>query len=426
MAKAAVAVSGLFSDSLIVLVWQAVRLISSYALIFALTRMLGPEGLARYANFIGLTSIAVPIFLLKPEAIVARARFHNDEQGYVAYAGSIVGYCAIGSLACFVAVILFRGPAEKMTGIEGWWLLLLAPYLLAYGVLYVASTILQLDGYMNRSAMTRGIEGLFRLLLGLGFVGAVGLGWGGSLLAVVGAVAGAAILSWYRLYQSGRLLPKLQFGRSLEYFHEGFPTVPLTLAMAGMQTIDRFSITSKIGLAEAGVYAFAAMLASAIWLLAFAFQQAWTPWIYKILTEPSPERMGQARTVFLVFLGGVALLGLGLVAVAIVGAPLFLSGEYQGLAAIIVPLTFASVFSSWRLPFESVFYYFKKTWWLSAFGFAGLAAAAAGIWMVIGPLGVVGVAWIMAGGQAAVFIATATFAVREVAAHARRSYGAQA
>lgn len=419
MPDPATGISRLFSDSLIVLFWQGVRLVSSYAFVLALAKMIDPEGIARYANFIGLTSIAVPIFLLKPEAIVARAKFFADDAGYMAYAGSVLGYCIVGSILCGTVLLMLLKPIETLTGIDGPWLLLLVPYLLTYGSLYVTSTIIQLDGDMPRSAATRGVEGLLRLMLGLLLVGPLGFGWYGALAAVVVGMAGAAALSWYFLARSQRSLPRPGLTRAVEYAREGAPTVPLTLAAAGLQTIDRFWITSAIGLAAAGVYAFGAMLATGIWLLAFAFQQAWTPWIYGMLADPTASRLREGALALGVFLAGTAVLGAALAVSVILGGPYVLSDEYAGLGSVMAPLCLAAVFSSWRLMFEAVFYYFRQTWWLSAFSVAGLSLSAGAIWLSIHEAGVVGVAWAMAGANAAIFLAAAGFAMRSVARHAR-------
>ena len=70
-----------------------------------------------------------------------------------------------------------------------------------------------------------------------------------------------------------------------DYLADGLPTVPMTLGMAAMQSVDRFSLTAVKGADIAGVYGFGAVLASSLWLLANAFQQAWMPWIFKLLAD---------------------------------------------------------------------------------------------------------------------------------------------
>lgn len=416
----------LASDSLTVGFWQVVRLVSSYLLMFVLAHFTSVEDVGRYANFLALTSVAVPLFLLKPEAMVARARFFNDEPAFVTYAGSVLGYCIVGCLACG-SLLLILGPlASETTGIDTVWLLLLVPYLLGYASLYVTSTMAQLDGAMSRSAVTRGLEGAFRLALGVILVILLEAGWKGALWSVIGGIVFAAAMSWFLLAGVRAAMPRPNLSRVFEYAREGLPTVPLTLGIAGLSAIDRFAITSRIGLAETGAYAFAAMLANGIWLLAFAFQQAWAPWLYGVLKEPTADRLDEARRAALLFAGIVVFLGAAVIGGTIILAPHFLGPEYAALPLLIVPLATAAVLSSLRLLFESGYYYFKQTWWLSAFALAGLALSAVGILVVIGPYGAIGVAWVMAGSNAAILAATAIFGSRELSAHLRQATGSAA
>lgn len=402
----------LATDSFKVLLWQSARLICSYGLLLVLYKTVSPSGIARYANFASLTALAVPIFLFKPEAAVARAYYVESEQGLPRYIGSILGTSVAGTAICAIIVLVFGRWIEPLTELTIPVMLLLVPYLLCYASLYVSSTLIQLGGEVGLSAALRGMDGVLRLGLGVLLVVWLDAGWAGAVFAMVASLLIVAQFAAFHLRRTGRAMPRPGFSRAMEYVREGFPTVPFTLGMAAFQAVDRFAITSEIGLEVAGVYAFTAMIVSGIWLFAFAFQQAWTPWFYSRFPIENRELFVEIVRAMGLFFAGIAALTVAVILSVRFASQYLLDVQYVDSGKLVIPLAVTMMLSSFRLVVEPVFYFYLKSWLLSFSTLIGLLVSIILIFNWIGPNGAFGVGWAMASGQLVVLILSCIFAAR--------------
>ena len=126
------------------------------------------------------------------------------------------------------------------------------------------------------------------------------------------------------------------------------------------------------------------------------------PWIFKLLADRHDGKNRQFWIAFLAFFAGMSVATVGLVVVTMLAAKFYLRSSYDDLYFLILPLSLTAFATSIRLPFDSLFYYYRKSWWLSAFICAGLCVASLGCWLMIVPYGALGVAWSMFGGTIAV------------------------
>lgn len=405
--------AGLAKDSVIMMAWQCIRLVTSYGFLWLLYKQLSPAEIAPYSNFLTLTALAVPIFLLKPEALIGRAFFNKAEVEFDVYAGSVIGVILLGSAAAGIAILVLAERLETLTGVPWIPLLLLVPYLLGYGFLYVSSTIIQLDGRPQTFAALRGIEGAMRLGIGAVLVW-LGLGWIGPLIALTLATAMTALLSELvmRRFTGRKIFLNLRYAKV--YLSEGAPTVPMTLAVAVLQAADRFAVTAFLGLAAAGVYGVASIIAGGIWILANSFQQVWMPWLFSMLSNPSANALAKARTAIIAFSCLMCTIAACAAVSVTVASDGWIDPRYSEMVNFIWPLTLAYLALSLRLVFDNVFYFYREVWSLALIlGFAALITCLLA-WNFTSSYGFAGAAWSFAAGAFFSLFVSATLAFRIV------------
>ena len=118
---------------------------------------------------------------------------------------------------------------------------------------------------------------------GIVAAGPLGLGVGGLIAAHVGVAAliGVAGLWIARDAWSWRIEPEV-ISRLLRF---GVPLIPAGVALWTVAYVDRFLLIEMRGPAEAGIYAMANRLASALLIVVYAFEAAWWPFAFARANE---------------------------------------------------------------------------------------------------------------------------------------------
>lgn len=118
----------------------------------------------------------------------------------------------------------------------------------------------------------------------------------------------------------------------------GYPFIFAAFAYWIFGAIDRWMLACMSSVEEVGIYSVAFRFSSVVLFVSMAFGQAWSPVAMKIRTE-NPE--GYRRifaTVLLALFMAMALVGGGVALFSGEGIALLLPEEYQGSAAVLIPL----------------------------------------------------------------------------------------
>ena len=124
----------------------------------------------------------------------------------------------------------------------------------------------------------------------------------------------------------------------------GAPLVPTVMVLLVMQYIDRYMITTMIGLAALGVYAVALKISSVVSLLLSGFQLAWGPHIYKNHKKPETRKLIADYFYVLLLLSFTLVIFLILFSKQLL--PYVVSAEYIEAATVVPILTLSMVFFS--------------------------------------------------------------------------------
>jgi O-antigen/teichoic acid export membrane protein len=105
---------------------------------------------------------------------------------------------------------------------------------------------------------------------------------------VAGVLAGAVTLVLIRGWIAPRDISRRLLGEMLVY---GLPLIPAALASWVTASADRFILKAYVPTSEIGIYSIGVSLASGIALLTGAFQLAWGPFAFSILSQPDAQRV---------------------------------------------------------------------------------------------------------------------------------------
>lgn len=219
-------------------------------------------------------------------------------------------------------------PAEELTriAIGGLWVLTLSEYLL---------TIFRLD---ERSKAFLGFtvaSVLVTIPVTVVLLGPLDMGAEGLLLGSygTGVVFVAALIFYHRKRLS--LIPDMPLLKRLLRF--GLPTMPAELSLYSMSFVDKFIITWKLGLAEAGLYALAIKVAQSVNVLVRGFQLAFPPLAYSITDDEEARNAYAAVVTWFVVVMAFTITSIWLVApwiVTIFAAPKFFDA-YKAIGPLV-------------------------------------------------------------------------------------------
>lgn len=176
----------------------------------------------------------------------------------------------------------------------------------------------------------------------------------------------------------------------MRYLEFGLPYAGVAVAGLLFPSVDRIAVTTVLGLSALGAYAIAARLGGAMSLVVLAFQTAWGPFALSGYRDADVASKYSRAFLAYALAGGYLLWMLGAVApiaittisagkapdgefvVVLLGASAVLDGA-SGITGIGIDLS-------------------KRTVWAIVTYLLGVAAAAAAVWVLVHPFGLIGVA----------------------------------
>jgi O-antigen/teichoic acid export membrane protein len=203
-------------------------------------------------------------------------------------------------------------------------------------------------------------------------------------------IAGNALFGIWGLYFCRRHFARprsFRFGKDLLRY--GFPYMVVALGVCLIPAIDRVFVTQHLGLDVLGAYAIGYRYAFMIMLPLQAFFSAYVPFAFSIYKEPTAEETYDRVLTF--FAAGAALLVAAMVAVAepvieLVASERYLPG-YVAVLPILIGLVVQALSQIMGMGIDLA----KRTEFHILIQFTGIASSALFIWLLIEPLGLVGV-----------------------------------
>ena len=182
----------------------------------------------------------------------------------------------------------------------------------------------------------------------------------GRITAIIVSVVIAAIYSIYYLHKE-RINLRANFSYLKDALSFGIPLIPHALAGWLNSSVDRLFISKMIGLSEVGLYTLGFQISSVLHILIKSCLQAWHPWIFKKLSNPSFN--DKIKIVKLSYIYWLILLLLALIFSFVV--PIIFKGlvgdEYHSGFQFVLWLSLSFAFTGMYFTVVTFIFYSKKT-----------------------------------------------------------------
>ncbi|WP_417665707.1 oligosaccharide flippase family protein [Pseudidiomarina sp.] len=263
-----------------------------FLLLPVLTRYLSPAEYGEVALFNVWVSLAGALCGLSVHAAANRKYFdYKDKQNEM---GEFIVACltilAISSAILFVVTLIFANPLSELLNFPVKWLLLGIPFAAANFVIQIRLGQWQVREKPIVFGIFQVSQSLLNVGLSLLLVIIFTLGVTGRIAGYSAAVFSFSLIALLFLYRDRLLTFTWRPDLIKEALRFGVPLVPHIIGAFLLLSIDRAVISALLGTDAAGIYMVALQVGLVASLLLDAINKAFSPWLFKNLTDSSAER----------------------------------------------------------------------------------------------------------------------------------------
>jgi O-antigen/teichoic acid export membrane protein len=380
----------LVGHSLIFIAGEILNKALPFLLLPVLTRALTTADYGVTATFAAVLSVLGVLVGLSSHGAVSVAFFRLDRPALGRQVAAVLLVLATSTAASFLIMAAIAGRLSAALDVPVRWLLLAVVLAGAQFATQINLVLWQCErkpaAYAGYQISQTALNALVTILLVVRWH----WGWRGQLtgqaVAVLTFGVGSLIVLARRRYLSHR--PTREDVRDVVAF--GVPLVPHALAGWVLTGVDRFLLTSIVGVAATGLYAVGYQMAMVLGVLAAAFNRAWVPYLFEQLG--TIDDAGRRRLVRLIY----ALFGAFLLAAIVMGvlvtplADVFLGERFHDASRFVFWIALGFAFDGMYYLVVNQLFYVKRTgplvWITLAVGIAHVALSSTLI-RLQGPIG---------------------------------------
>lgn len=382
-----------------------------FLLLPVLTRYLTTTDYGIVAMFTLLVGIVVPVIGLATNASILRY-FYKEDIDFPVFVTNGLFIVLGGTVVVALIFIIFPELISKYTGLPRSWLFLVV-------LVGAGQMIIEMVTNIWMALKKPWFYGIFRILLTACNLGLSVLlivkyhyGWQGRLIGMGAAVVVFALIGFYILWKNRLIKPELNkyyLKLSLKY---SSPLVFHLLSGLVLSMIDRLFITNMIGLKETGIYTVGYQIGMMLGVLAAAFSNAWTPWLFEKLKEGHARIKVRIVNMSYVFMAAMLVLALLMTISAPWFMKLFVGKDFYAATKFIGWVSLGYAFSGMYAIVSKYILYAERTVWLSIMTVSSALLNIGLNFILIKKNGAIGAAQATALTMLVVFIATWGIAIK--------------
>ncbi len=272
-----------------------------------LTRVLTPEEYGIVSMYSTLLVALGAIAGLSVHGAVSVRMFDRDTN-HSQYIGTVLQILAL-SLSLVLAVVLLFAPwLSGWLGLPIRWLILAVLAAGAQFLINIRFVIWHVEGRALQYGSLQLMQVMLNVALSLLLVLHVKLGWEGRLAGITVALYLCALWGWGTLLYSKRI--NWQFNREYagDALRFGIPLIPHAVGSLLVGMGDRMIIANRLNLNEVGIYTAAMQLGLVISIIADAASKAFSPWIYRALSDNNDTHKKRVISFTYIFWGALLIL----------------------------------------------------------------------------------------------------------------------
>jgi len=359
----------LFKNSVAYTLTEVINKAVPFLLLPIMTIYLSPEDYGRVATYGAFTAIVAVFIHLSMVGAVNVNFFKISKEQLKIYIANTLIIVSISSALVFLATLVFDDELSILLDIPWIWLFVgvvvtAAQFLtlLNLGLWQVEQKSKEFGSYQIAQMLT---NTSLVLVLVVGFE----MGWEGALIGQAIAAILFSLISFGFIYKRGYLLFHVNQSDIKDALKFGVPLIPHALSGWFRTGVDRVLLTMFIGASATGIYSVGYQFGMIIGILAVAFNQAYSPFLYKKLA--TIDEQGKKKLVkftYLYFIG--ILLFAGVLSMVIpYFIQNFLDDKYHSSSEIVSWVLYGYAFQGMYLMVVNYIFYTKRTYILSVITF---------------------------------------------------------
>jgi O-antigen/teichoic acid export membrane protein len=335
-----------------------------------LTRYLEPSDYGVLANFNALLAVLTILIGFSSQGAITVNYFHLSKEKISEYIANVflLLICSTFLSACvlFLSYRLFLASL----GFSLFWAVAAVFIAACNFVTFINLSLWQAEQNPRPYAILQVSSIVLNVILSLIFVVLLSLSWQGRIIGSGFAVVIFAAVSMILIHRRGFITPRFNPEYIKDALSFGLPLIPHQLSFWLRTGFDRFILTLVVSTAATGLYNVSFQVASAIWLLLTAFNQAWAPFLFKKLIgidESQKRTLVKYTYVYFVVVLFIALAASVLLPLVL---PFLIGENFRGASSFLGYLCFGFAFQGMYLMVANYLFFVKKTRALSLVTFS--------------------------------------------------------
>ena len=360
----------LFKNSFIYAGTEIINKAVPFLLLPIMTHYLTPSDygiVATYGAFIAILAIFIHLSMA---GAVQVNYFKIPIENIKVYITSVLMILSATTFLALLLMTIFHSTLAYKLDIPDLWLFIGIAMVVAQLLTLINLVLWQVEQRAKPYGVYQILQMLTNASIGLTLVVGFGLNWEGQLIAQAISTILFGFLSLAFVYRRGYL----SFTFDIDYIKDalkfGVPLIPHALSGWFKTGIDRIFITTLVSTSATGLYSIGYQFGMIIGILAVAFNQAYSPYLYKQLEhiDLQGKKNMVKFTYFYFFIILVLASLLSLLAPWIV--TYFLDVRYKESLAYIPLIAFSFAFSGMYFMVVNYIFYMKRTFYLAMVTFS--------------------------------------------------------
>jgi len=318
--------------------------------------------LATYNTFVGVIAIFIGISM--PGA-VGVSYFQMEKKHLQCYIGNVFNVLIITTLVVTLIVIVLQEMIVQNFNIPIIWMYVAITVALMQNITGINLTLWRSEQRAKPFALYELFETVFNLTVTLLLVVLLKLGWEGRATGTASASIIFGLMSIFFIFKRGYALFNYCADDIKDALKFGIPLIPHQIALWMRWGIDILLITSIVGVAQTGLYSVGYQLGAVVGILAHAFNNAYSPYLYeKLKNITHKSKITIVRFTYVYFIG-IIMLALGLSNLFVSILPYFIGESFKAANQFVIWIALANAFNGMYLMVVNYIFYVKKTHLLS-------------------------------------------------------------
>lgn len=330
-----------------------------------LTDRLTPADYGIVAMFQLIVSILYPVLGMNLEGAISRKYYDKDGVDFPSYIGTaivlvLINLIFVGSIFYFLLTYISR-----FTLVPEIWVKFAVIVALCQFLTTVLLTTYQVRIKPIGYGIYQILQSLVNISLTVFFVVSLEYTWKGRLSAQIYTGILFAVISVILLIRTKQIKINIKRDDIKHALKFGVPLIPHALGGLLFTAVDRFYLTSIIGLEQTGNYSVAYQLGAVVNLVTLAFNNAYTPWLFGELNKNNvniKRKIVKFTYTYFVLISGLGILVITLFPLVV---NTFVGSHFSSINSY-------STYIVWGFVFQGMYYmvtnyigYVNKTYWLA-------------------------------------------------------------